>query len=175
MKTFNALLERFRNEVASTLLAQKLWARYETAAPREQLALRLLGIFFLIVLLLLVVVLPLHRFNTASIADFRAQQETLAWMQTNRDAIGSDSQKPRAPGDSLMAIANQSARNAGLSFKRYEPNGEALNLWLEQVPFNQVVKWLDALQRDYGVTAVDFTASKRDEAGVVDIRVTLKG
>lgn len=175
MNPVNVLVERLREEVASTVLAQKLWARYEAAAPREQSALRMLGLFLLAVLVLLLVVLPLHRFNANAIADFRAQQDTLAWMQSNRAAIGNSTQKARAPGDSLLTLANQSARTAGLSFKRYEPSGEGLNLWLEQVPFNQVVKWLEAMQRDYGVIATELTASKRDEAGMVDVRVTLKG
>jgi general secretion pathway protein M len=175
MSAFNDLLERLRNEVASTVLAQKIWARYETAAPREQLAAKILGAFLAFVLALLLVVLPLHRFNSNAIADLRAQQDTLAWMQSNRGAIGAGTQKPRAAGDSLLTLANQGARNFGLSFKRYEPNGDGLNLWLEQVPFNQVVKRLDALQRDYGVIAIEFSASKRDEPGMVDVRVTLKG
>jgi general secretion pathway protein M len=175
MKMLNDLLEQFRNEVASTVLAQKIWARYEAAAPREQLAVKVLGAFLLIVLVLWLVVLPLHRFNSNAIADFRAQQDTLAWMQSNRGAIGSGTQKTRNADDSLLTLANQGARNFGLSFKRYEPSGDGLNLWLEQVPFNQVIKWLDALQRDYGVIAIEFSASKRDEPGVVDVRVTLKG
>jgi general secretion pathway protein M len=175
MKAINDLFERFRNELASTVLAQKIWARYETAAPREQLAVNILGSFLVIALVLWLVVLPLHRYNTNAIADFRVQQETLLWMQNNRAGIGSSTQKSRAAGDSLLTLATQAARNTGLSFKRYEPSGAGLNLWLEQVPFNQVVKWLEALQRDYGVIAIEFSASKRNEPGMVDVRVTLKG
>jgi general secretion pathway protein M len=117
----------------------------------------------------------LHRFNAGAIADFHSQQDTLTWMQSNRGAIGSDAQKPRAAGDSVLTLANQSARNLGLTIKRYEPGGQGLNLWFEQVPFNQVVQWLEALQREYGIIAIEFSASRRDEPGMVDVRVTLKG
>lgn len=175
MKALDVLIERLRDEAASTLLVQKLWARYEAAGARDQRMLKVLGVFLVVVIVLLLVVLPLHRFNTGAMADYRAQQDTLAWMQSNRAAIGGSVQKVRSTNDSLLTVANQGARNNGLSIKRYEPNGDALNLWLEQVPFNQVVKWLDALQRDYGVIAAELTVSKRDEAGVVDVRVTLKG
>ena len=105
----------------------------------------------------------------------RSTSPTLSWMQSNRGAIGGDTQKPRAAGDTVLTLANQSARNLGLSIKRYEPSGQGLNLWLEQVPFSQVVKWLEVLQRDYGIIAIEFSASKRDEPGMVDVRVTLKG
>lgn len=175
MSALHDLLERVRTEVASTVLAQRIWARYESAAPREQLAVKILGVVLLFVLALSLVVLPLHRFNTNAIADWRAQQDTLIWMQSNRGAIGSDTQKPRAAGDTVLALANQSARNLGVTIKRYEPSGQGLNIWFEQVPFTQVVKWLEVLQRDYGVIAIEFSASKRDEPGMVDVRVTLKG
>jgi general secretion pathway protein M len=122
--------------------------------------------------------MPLHHFNADAIADYRAQRDTLAWMQSNRGAVGTGGSAPsaRKPGDSIMSIVNQSARPMGLSFKRYEPNGESgVNLWMEQVPFDQVVRWLELLERDFGVVAVDFSASKRDEAGMVDVRLNLQG
>jgi general secretion pathway protein M len=141
--------------------------------------LRVLGLFFLALLLIFAIVLPLHHFNADAVADYRAQRDTLAWMESNRQAVSKAGATPsaaRQPGDSVLTIANQSARTLGLSFKRYEPNGErGVNLWLEQVPFDQVVRWLELLERDYGVTAVDFSASRRDEAGMVDVRLNLQG
>jgi general secretion pathway protein M len=177
MNRLNEWWEILRDRVAAHALTQKLWARYEAAAPREQLAVLILGGFVLVVMVLLLVVLPLHRFNSDAIANYHAQQDTLAWMQSNRAQIGaSNSGNARKPGDSVLTLANQSARTLGLSFKRYEPNGErGVNLWLEQVPFDQVIKWLDALERDYGVIAVDFSASRRNETGLVDVRIVLQG
>lgn len=176
MKMLHRMLEAIRDWVASTLLAQKLWAHYEAAAPREQLSLKILGGFLALVLVLLVVIFPLHQFNANAIANYRAQQETLAWMQANRGAVSASTLKPRAPGDTVLTLANQQARNFGLSVRRYEPSGDsALTMALEQVPFNRVVQWLDALERDYGIIAVEFSASRRDEPGMVDVRVVLQG
>jgi general secretion pathway protein M len=176
MKIVDDLLEQLRNRMAESTPGQKLWAYYETAAPREQIALKALGIFLSAVLILLLVILPLHHFNSGAIADYRAQRDTLQWMHDNRAGISSDTQKQRAPDASLLTLANQSARNFGLVFKRYEPNAnQGLNLWLEQVPFNQVVKWLEELERTSGVVAIEFTATRRDEAGVVDVRIVLQG
>lgn len=176
MKIIDDLWEQLRNGIAASAPGQKLWAYYETAAPREQSVLKALGVIVSAVLILLLVIAPLHHFNNAAIASYRAQQDTLQWMRDNRAAIGNSAQKQRDPGASLLTLANQSARNFGFAFKRYEPNAnQGLNLWLEQVPFNQVVKWLEVLERDYGIVAVEFTASRRDEAGIVDVRIVLKG
>jgi len=176
MNRLSEWLEMLRERIAAHALTQKLWTRYEAAAPREQLALRALGVVLLVLAIALSVMMPLHRFNVDAIAALHAQQDTLAWMQANRASIGNASSAARKPGDSILTLANQSARDLGLTFKRYEPSGEhGLNLWLEQVPFDQVVKWLDVLERDYGVIAVDFSASRRNEAGLVDVRLILQG
>jgi general secretion pathway protein M len=177
MNRLRRLFEDLREQAAAHPLTQKLWARYEVAAPREQLMLRILGLFFLVLLLVFAIIVPLHQFNADAIADYRAQRDTLAWMESNRQAVGRSSTAPaRKPGDSITAIANQSARPLGLAFKRYEPNGErGVNLWMEQVPFDQVVRWLELLERDYGVIAVDVSVTRRDEAGLVDVRLNLQG
>ncbi len=166
------------DRIAASSIGQKVWAYYEVAAPNEQLALKLLGAAVVVVLALTILVAPLHQFNKNAQAGFRHEQDTLAWMQANRALVGTGGGAvgTRPAGASLLALANQSAKGVGISFKRYEPNGDkGLNLWLEKVPFNQVVTWLAALEREYGVIAVDFSASRRDEAGLVDVRVSLAG
>jgi general secretion pathway protein M len=176
MNRLRELWESAWDRIAASALGQKAWAHYESAAPREQLILQLLGAFVLLLIVVLLVVMPLHQYHQNAVASYLQQQETLTWMQTNRALIGSAAPSARKPGDSLLTIANQSARAAGLTFKRYEPKGEkGLNLWLEKVPFNQVVTWLAALESTYGVVAVEFSASRRDEAGFVDVRVSLEG
>jgi general secretion pathway protein M len=176
MNSVRELWEKGWDHIAASSLGQRVWAYYEAAPPREQLALKVLGAFLLVLLVLLVLVCPLHEFNKNAVADYRQQQETLAWMQANRGLIGSAGAAVRKPEDSLLSVANQSARSMGLSFKRYEPNGEkGLNLWLEKVSFNQVITWLATLERDYGVVTLDFSASRREEPGLVDVRVVLEG
>lgn len=175
MRLIDNWLEKLRDGIAASTPAQKLWAYYETAAPREQFALRALGIFLTVVLVAVLIVLPLHRFNANAIAEYRAQNETLQWMQDNRGAIGTNVRKNREAGATLLSLANQEAHNFNIAFKRYEPNAnQGLNLWLEQVPFNQMVRWLDALERDYGIVAVELAVSHRNEAGMVDARIVLK-
>ncbi|MET0379155.1 MAG: type II secretion system protein M [Spongiibacteraceae bacterium] len=175
MKT-SSWSEQLRERVAASELAQRLWARYEVAAPREQLAVKILGGFFALLLIVILIVAPLHRYHSEARAEYRQQTETLAWMQANRSLVGTASAEQNRPaGESLLSLANQGARAAGLSFKRSEPAGErGLNVWLEKVSFNQVVAWLGQMERDYGVVASELSASRRDEPGLVDVRLTLQ-
>lgn len=168
--------DQLRERIAASELAQRAWARYEVATPREQLAVKVLGGFFALLLVLVVIVAPLHRYHSEARADYRQQTETLAWMQANRGLVGTvSSVKERPAGESLLSVANQGAHAAGLSFKRSEPTSDrGLNVWLEKVSFNQVVAWLGQMERDYGVVASELSASRRDEPGLVDVRLTLQ-
>ncbi len=168
--------DQLRERIAASELAQRAWARYEVATPREQLVVKVLGGFFALLLIFAVIVAPLHRYHSEARADYRQQNETLAWMQANRALVGTVSAvKERPAGESLLSVANQGARAAGLSFKRSEPAGDrGLNVWLEKVSFNQVVAWLGQMERDYGVVASELSASRRDEPGLVDVRLTLQ-
>lgn len=175
MSRWRQLWESCWDRIAASTLGQKVWAYYEAAAPREQLIIKVASGLILLVLAWMLLT-PLHEFNQNAAADYEQQQDTLAWMQANRALVGKAVPSARKPGESLLTVANQSARRFGLSFRRYEPKGEnGLNLQLEKVPFNQVVQWLGVLEHEYGVHAVDLTTSRRDEPGVVDVRVVLEG
>lgn len=170
--------EQLRDRVAASELGQRAWAYYETSTPREQQVLKILAVFLAAVAALLLVIQPLHRFHSEAQADYLAQRETVAWMEANRGNVAKAPAPAtaRQPDQSLLTLANQSARRFGLSFRRSEPNGEnGLNLWLERVPFNRVVQWLGALEREYGVIAADIAASRGDEPGMVDVRIVLEG
>lgn len=169
--------ERVRDRIAATEAAQRAWGWYQAATPREQLYLTVAGVALTALLVWLLVLSPLISFSGNARADYLQQRETLAWMQANRHRTGSQpAAQARAPGESLLGIANQSARAAGLTFRRYEPTGDSgLNLWLEGVPFNQLVQWLEALERDYAIATAELTVTRRDEPGLVDARVVVEG
>lgn len=175
--TLQSWWDRARERTAASELGQRTWAWYEAATPREQLYVKLGAAVVAALLAWLLVVSPLQRFSDSARADYRQQRETLAWMQANRHRVSSvPARAARTPGDSLLGIANQSARAAGLSFRRYEPNGEnGLNLWLEGVPFNQLTLWLQGLERDYGVAATELSVNRRGEPGLVDARIVVEG
>ncbi len=168
--------DSLRERIAASELGQRIWARYEAASAREQATIKVVGAVVGVLLLIALVILPLHNYHSGARANYAQQSETLAWMQANRGRVGTAGAAVARPaGESLLSLANQSARNAGLSFQRSEPGSEgALNIWLEKVPFNQVVTWLGQLERDYGIVASEFAASRRNEPGLVDVRVTLQ-
>lgn len=169
-------LDGLRERLAASELGQQAWARYERASAGQQTALQIGGTLLLLALLLVGIVWPLHEFSQGSQARYREQLDTLAWMEANRHRVAATDAAARDPDAPLLATVTQSAGGAGLPIRRYEPAGEnGLNLWLDDVPFDALVRWLEQLERDHQVVAADLTVRRRADAGMVDVRITLEG
>ena len=80
-------------------------------------------------------------------------------------------------GKSLLALADVSARGAGLEgvLKRLEPVGSnSVRASFEFASFDQIIDWVENLARDYGVQITDFSADRVDATGLVNARITLE-
>jgi len=80
-------------------------------------------------------------------------------------------------GKSLLALADASAREAGLegALRRVEPVGERnVRVGFEAANFDQLAQWLERLGSRYGVEAIELSAERAEGIGLVDARVTLR-
>jgi general secretion pathway protein M len=125
---------------------------------------------------------PLSHARADLAARVARQHDDLAWMRqalAEVKTLRAQGARGRADrqGKSLLALADVSARGAGLAgaLKRVEPAGsDSVRVNLEIADFDALVNWLDALARDYGVQAPDFSADKVAGLGLVNARVTLQ-
>lgn len=115
--------------------------------------------------------------------EVQAQRETLLWMQKAAVEIRSlrgsaqGAQTGGLGGRSLLAVVDQSARSAGLGngLKRIEPeSADAVRVRLEGVAFDAVLRWLDELVRQFGVTANMASIEREGAPGQVNMRLTLQ-
>ena len=70
---------------------------------------------------------------------------------------------------SLAQAANQTAANANIPIARMQPQGEELQVWVDQAPFNGVLDWLQSLE-DMGISILDLDIAEADAPGQVKIR-----
>jgi general secretion pathway protein M len=157
-------------------------ARWEALAPREQ---QVLGVGAIIVALLLAWAFVWHPFTLARerlAQRVAADRSSLAWMRSAQgDVQGLSKNGVRGSGDrqgkSLLALADVSARGAGLAsaHMRVEPTGaRSVRVTFEGVNFDTLVSWVEALARDYGVQATDLSTDRVEGLGLVNARVTLE-
>ena len=150
--------------------------------PRER---RMLGVGAIVIALMLgwaFIWYPLTHSRIELEKRVARQREDLAWMRQHLPearelhAQGARGRVERQ-GKSLLALADATARSSGLAgaLKRVEPaGGKSVRVSFEVADFDALMNWLDALARDYGVQATDFSADKVEGLGLVNARATLE-
>lgn len=79
-------------------------------------------------------------------------------------------------GQSLLALADSSAREAGLgdALARVEPVNEGrVNVWFEDAGFDVLVTWLESLSQRFGIGIEELAIDRSNAVGVVNARITL--
>lgn len=81
-------------------------------------------------------------------------------------------------GQSIMALVDGSSKqfSIGAGIKRIQPEGErAVKVWAEQVPFDDLIRWLDDLQKKSGIAVHTISIERQEVAGLVNVRMELRG
>ena len=151
---------------------------YAAQAPRDRRVLLLLGAFLVAVTLWLGVWVPIQDALTVARsrhADALADQR---WMIANGDAArraaGRRTDGSGRGGQALLSTVAASARSAGLTLNRFQPEGsDALAVSLDDAAFGELVIWLEMLAREEGVSVRQASISARDAPGRVRARLVL--
>ena len=80
------------------------------------------------------------------------------------------------PNQSLLRLADESARAAGLAgaLTRIEPvNENQVNVWLDGAAFDEVMSWLSTLSMSSGIQVEQMSATRQADGSQVDVRVSL--
>lgn len=109
-------------------------------------------------------------------------QQTLTWMKQTAVQVKqlnrSDSLAKKVPGNqSLLGLIDQTAKSnqLGSAIKRVQPDGKDKALVrMENAKFSDVLRWMEGLLRNQGVGVVSSVMEKKDEPGMVDVRITFE-
>ncbi|HEY0635485.1 MAG TPA: type II secretion system protein GspM, partial [Gammaproteobacteria bacterium] len=81
-------------------------------------------------------------------------------------------------GQSIMGVVDGSAKqfNIGSGIKRIQPEGEhTVKVWAEQIAFDDLIRWLDDLQKKSGIVIHAITIEGQEVSGQVNVRMELRG
>ena len=100
------------------------------------------------------------------------QQALYTWVQesTQRYQQSKKSNTSSRSKGSLSSIVNSSAGRHNISIARLQPQGEDLQVWIDEVPFTQLLSWLEFLANNEGLSVKSIDLSKADRNGVVRVR-----
>jgi general secretion pathway protein M len=154
----------------------KAW--YGTLQQREQ---RVLAAGAAVVLAMLVYAAVLHPYFASRkrlADDIQSRQAELTWMgpaAAQLQALRGQQPSSIPANQSLLAVVSRSAGDAGFAaaIKQAQTNSDgSVHLQLQGVAFDNVIRWVGTLHRQYGISVRDMTAQRGGSPGNVDASLT---
>lgn len=145
--------------------------------PRERLIVLLGSVFVITTLLYSLAWQPLTRQHAQSQAALARARATATRIEEAAALVrGSANGRQLDRSTSLLTAVDQTSRSAtlGKAPSRVQPEGDKeVKIWIDDVPFDNVLRWLGELQNRYAIHA-DSTEIERGSApGLVNIRLSL--
>lgn len=167
--------ERLRQQWQSSKLQQ--WLQAQT--PRDRVLLLVMALALVLALIWSMVWQPLQtRLEQAQRSYAQAQADHL-WLQQRAELIPGllqrNAESATGSGQALLTVVSDSARRHEIPLSRFQPDsGGALSLSVDAVSFVELVRWLQALQQDAGVSVRSMTLDGRQAGGEVRARLILQ-
>ncbi|GGW90777.1 type II secretion system protein GspM [Alteromonas halophila] len=146
--------------------------RYRALTEREQYLVLLSGIVIIIALFYFAIWSPLSTSVAQQRALLDSQQELLVWV---KDSAQRAQQLRRSQGassafsGSLPQAVNRTTAQHSIAIARMQPQGDELQVWVDQAPFNSVLDWLQSMEQ-MGIIILQADITEADSAGYIKIR-----
>ncbi len=164
------LLERLRESAAGQ------W--YLAQTPRDRRMLLLLGIFVAAVVIYAGIWSPIREARREAEARYARELADYRWIVAHREeARAAAARRGRGSGggsQALLSTVASAARNAGIELARFQPEGgDGLSIVVEDVRFDELVVWLEALRSEHGIRVRQATMDSRRRDGRVQGRIVV--
>lgn len=114
---------------------------------------------------------PMNESIETSKLKIERQQKLLTWVQESAQRYQQAKRNGvRSSGESLSSIVNRTSRLEKISITRMQPQGDDLQVWIDEISFNQLLSWLEKLASRDGLQVKNIDLSKADQQGVVRVR-----
>lgn len=145
---------------------------WQGLAQREQQLVGSCAVFVVIGILYWGIWTPIADAQENAERNYKAQQSTLNYVKQTANKIAGLKQsgsKPKARG-SLSSIVNTTAGRYDLEITRMQPQGNNIQLWMDEVPFDSLLDYLYELVDKNGLTLESVDLAESDRVGFVKVR-----
>ena len=154
----------------------RIQAQWQAISVREQRLLLIAGGVLMVSLLYWGIIAPLQtqadKTNTALASEqrlLRDVQQKRAQIMQLRAQSGSDYQASASRTQPLNQVIAASAGEFNLTITRLQPGEDSVQLGVEPLPFNQLLRWLDQLASLHGIHVVRLSTEATETAGEVNV------
>lgn len=138
---------------------------------REQKLVLAMGTVIGIFVLYSLIWQPLNEGLEKSTKKLARQQALLAWVSESTSRYKQINKNGTAKGKgSLSSIVNRTARNYQITVTRMQPQGDDLQVWIDEVAFKELLKWLEKLSLSEGLQVKGIDLGRSEQAGTVRVR-----
>ncbi|GDY27716.1 MULTISPECIES: type II secretion system protein GspM [unclassified Agarivorans] len=114
---------------------------------------------------------PIANANETAKQRLLNQQQTLIWAQQQGELIIASGPSQKNAGKvNVSQSVSSSARQQRITISRIQPKGDEVEVWIENVPFNQLMTWLKMLSQRYGIVVENVDLDEGKEPGIVGVR-----
>lgn len=145
---------------------------WQGLAVREQQIVAFGAVFLVIGIFYWGIWTPIANAEADSLRRLAVQQQTLTYVKQTANKIAGLRQtgaKPTASG-SLSSVVNQTAGAYGLVITRMQPQGDKIQVWMDDVPFDALLNYLSDLVQKKGLSLESVDLAEADEPGYVKVR-----
>ncbi len=155
----------------ATLQPLLIWLRSRT--PRERLLLSVLSAVLLVWLAFVAIWQPLQAARVRLADQVLRHERALAVLQSlpvTAAALAAVATDDRP----LNMVITETAATFQLTIRRLEPEGNRVRVVMDEAPFEAVILWMEAVQRDKGLRITDLDMTRRPSPGVVNATMALE-
>lgn len=140
-------------------------------SQREQRLVVVCGLLLLVGGLYWGIVQPVSERAAEAQVRIQSEKQLLSWVKDKADEISQLRGQGGQPVSSLpinQAVSSSVGR-FNVELIRVQPRGEAFQVWVAPMPFNQFVNWLAFLQETHGIGVQFLDIDKAERDGMVEI------
>jgi general secretion pathway protein M len=148
----------------------RIW--WQGLAFREQQLVGFAAVFLVIGVFYWGIWAPIANAEVDALRNLNAQQQTLTYVKQTANKIAGLQQsgaKPAISG-SLSSVVNQTASTYGLVITRMQPQGDKIQVWMDDVPFDALLGYLSDLVQKKGLSLESVDLAEADTPGYVKVR-----
>lgn len=147
---------------------------WQGISQREQIMFGVVIGVLALALFYIALIQPLQARTEQAKQNVKIEGELSAWV-TQKSAVLKSLRATSGGGSSssdmpLNQAVTASIRRYGLEIERLQPLQDNIQVWLKSMPFNTLTRWLEDLEKNYGVHVVFIEIGDTDTSGVVEVK-----
>jgi general secretion pathway protein M len=151
----------------------RVTAWWQSISQREQ---RLMGgcaVFFTAFIIYWGGIVPLNERSDAAQARITTEKQLLDWVTNSANTItslrGASGGSVNVSGQPLNQVVSSTTRRYRIELIRMQPRSDSLQVWVQPVPFNQLVSWLADLREQHGIDVEFLDITRTEVTGQVEV------